>query len=121
MGLKDLNDAGVSKLLEDAASILRTRGLAKGVRINPENGNVDLVAALAIAAGAAEKDLISSASITDFQLIPVNEARFHACYEVLDSVLMEDPETWADHTDRTALDVAKLMSKTAWRLKAAII
>jgi hypothetical protein len=120
MGLKDLNDAGVSELLEDAANILKTRGLAKGLRINPENGNVDLVAALAIAAGAVEKDLLSSASITDFWLIPANEARFHASYEVLDAVLMEDPEEWADHPNRTASDVAKLMSKTAWRLKAAI-
>jgi hypothetical protein len=120
MGLKSLNNAGVSKLLEDASNILRQRGLAKGVRINPENGNVDLISSLALAAGAQEKDLISSVSTSDFSLIPANEVRFHASYEILDAVLMEDPEEWADKPEITVTDVAKLMSKTAWKLKIAI-
>lgn len=120
MSLKNLNNAGVSDLLEDAASLLRQRGLAKGVRINPEEGSIDLIAALALAAGAKEKELVSSVSISDFGLIPTNEARFMAAYDVLDAVLMWDPEEWADRPERTVLEVAKVMSKAAWRLKIAI-
>jgi len=116
MSLKNLNNAGVSDLLEDAASLLRQRGLAKGVRINPEDGSIDLIAALA----SKEKELISSVTISDFSLIPTNEARFMAAYDVLDAVLMWDPEGWADQPERTVLEVAKVMSKAAWRLKIAI-
>lgn len=121
MGLRRLSDAGVSELLESAAALLRQRGLAKGVRVNPEDGSIDLIAALAIAAGAKESDLLSSVSISDIKMVPVNEARFVASYDVLDAMLMEDPEEWADRADTTTLDVAKIMSKAAWRLRVAII
>jgi hypothetical protein len=120
MSLKKLNNAGVSNLLEDAATLLRNRGLAKGVRINPEDGSVDLIAALAIAAGATERDLMSSMAISDFQLIPVNEARFMASYDVLDAMLFQDPEEWADKQDVTVKEVAALMSMAAWKLRIAI-
>ena len=120
MSLKSLNSAGVSDLLEAAALLLRNRGLAKGVRINPEDGSVDLIAALAIAAGATEHDLMSSMAISDFRMIPVNEARFMASYDVLDAMLFEDPEEWADKQDVTVKEVAALMSMAAWRLKITI-
>lgn len=121
MGLKNLNDAGVSALLESAAQLIRQRGLAKGVRVNPEDGSVDLIAALALAAGAKEKDLMSSVGIMDFDVIPANQARFVAAYDTLDAFLMEDPEGWADGPQVSSKDVAKLMSKAAWRLKTAIV
>lgn len=120
MGLRDLNDAGVASLLEEAANLLRQRGLAKGLRVDPESGNIDLIAALAIAAGAKEKDLMSSVSISDISVVPVNEARFMASYDILDAILMEDPEEWADKPEVTVQQVAKLMSKAAWRLKIAV-
>lgn len=120
MSLKNLNDAGVSELLEQAANLLRQRGLAKGVRVNPEDGSIDLIAALAITAGAKEGDLMSSVTLSDFHLIPRNEARFVAAYDVLDAFLMEDPEEWSDRPERTLSEVTRLMSKAAWRLKVAI-
>jgi uncharacterized protein YciI len=53
-------------------------------------------------------------------MIPVNEARFMASYDVLDAMLFEDPEEWADKQDVTVKEVAALMSMAAWRLKIAI-
>lgn len=121
MGLKSLNEAGVSELLLNATALIRKRGLAKGLRVDPETGNIDLIAALAITAGAAEDELMSSVSLNDFRVIASNEAKFMAAYEVLDAFLMEDPEQWADHPQTTENQVCDLMVKAAWRLKIAII
>lgn len=121
MGLKNLNEAGVSELLLNAATLIGERGLAKGLRVDPETGNIDLIAALAITAGAAEGELMSSVSITDFRVTPASEAKFMVAYEVLDAVLMEDPEQWADRPETTQNEVCDLMFKAAWRLKIAII
>ena len=121
MSLRDLAENGVASLLDNAATILFDRGLAKGLRIDIVNGHVDLVAALALASGANEKELVSSVSITDFYLPEAKQAAFYAAFDVLDAILDEDPETWAEQEETQTYEVVKLFHIASERLQIAIV
>ena len=62
-----------------------------------------------------------SISVLDFKLIPANEVKFLAAYDVLDAMLMADPEQWADSLEVDTQQVARFMTQAAWRLKIAVI
>jgi hypothetical protein len=120
MGLRDLADSGVPDLLDAAAEIIGRHGLAKGLRYDPANQSVDLVGALAVAAGQKPDQLMSSVSLLDLGVPPVMEARLHLCMDVLDAFCPE-VETWADLPTVTSLDVQNLLRKAAMRLRIAVV
>jgi hypothetical protein len=120
MGLRDLADAGVADLLEKAADVLADRGLAKGVRLDPVDGSVDLVAALAIACGARPERLMSSVSVYDVEVPAAYEANLHAALDVLDAFTPE-PETWADLPSTSGSEVERLLRQAAMRLRIAVV
>lgn len=119
MGLRHLNDIGVSDLLDEATGVLERRGLAKGLRVNPQDGSVDLVAALAIACGVRQEHLMSSVGLWDFPIPPANQAKFYAAIDVLDA-LQAEPDAWADDPRVSVRDVQNLFSKAAIRLRSAV-
>jgi hypothetical protein len=120
MSLRDLAEAGVADLLDQAADVLAVRGLAKGVRVDPSDGSVDLVAALAIASGARLEALLSSVSAFDVQVPPCAEANLHAALDVLDALVLE-PETWADLPSTSGSEVERLLRQAAMRLRVAVV
>ena len=120
MGLRDYADAGVADLLEGAADVILERGLAKGIRLNPANGSVDLVAALALAGGADPKSLNSSRSMFDTGVSAVHEAALLVSVDVLEAELGIDLEEWSDSPRVGTREVAHLLRKTATRLRIAI-
>lgn len=120
MSLRELADAGVASLLEAAADVIAFRGMVKGIRYNPSDGSVDLVAALALASGAKPKKLISSVSLLDTGTPPAKEANLHAALDVLDA-LVPEVETWADSPDITTQDVESLLRDAAMRLRIAVV
>lgn len=120
MGLRDYADAGVADLLDGAAEVLAERGLAKGVRFDPADGSVDLVAALAIAAGAPVRHLLSSVSLLDTGVPAVAEARLHLALDVLDA-LRPEPEAWADLPATSGSEVERLLRQAAMRLRVAVV
>jgi hypothetical protein len=120
MGLRDLAEAGVADLLEQAADVLADRGLAKGVRFDPSDGSVDLVAALAVASGARPENLLSSVSTFDVQVPACAEANLHAAMDVLDALLPE-PEAWADLPSTSGSEVERLLRQAAMRLRVAVV
>lgn len=119
-GLKIYRDAGVDRVLLDAASLLRTRGLAKGLRIDPTSGSVDIVAALGLACGAKETELFNSVTNVDFRVAPAHEARYFMALEVLDAH-KRDFEMWADGTAVEVKEVVALLTESADRLQRAIV
>jgi hypothetical protein len=119
MGLREYADAGVPDLLERAADVLAERGLAKGLRYQPADGSVDLVAALALAAGARPSDVMSSVTLLDLGVPAVAEGPLHAALDVLDA-LCPEVEAWADAPDVTASDVERLLRQAAMRLRIAV-
>lgn len=120
MTLRELSNRGVPELLEGAALVIQQRGLAKGLRLDPTDGSVDLVAALAVAAGAKPHELINSVSTQDLPMHPVNEAKFHVALDVLDAIKPE-VERWADHPSTSAADVQRLLRQAAMRLRIAVV
>lgn len=121
MGLRDYADAGVADLLDGAASVIAERGFCKGVRLNPANGAVDLVAALAIAGGADPKGLTGSRNLLDTGIPSVNEAALCLSIDVLEAILGLDPEEWADSPLVGPSDVQRLLRQTATRLRIAVL
>lgn len=119
-GLKPFREAGVDHVLLRAASLLRTRGLAKGVRVDPSSGAVDVVAALALICGAKESDLLNSVTNVDFRIAPAYEARYFMALEVLDAY-HRDFELWADREDVKTAEVVSLLRESAERLRQAIV
>ena len=121
MRLRDYADAGVADLLDRAADVVAERGLCKGVRLNPANGAVDLIAALAIAGGADPKGITGSRSLTDTGIPSVNEAVLVLSVEVLDAILGADPEEWSDSPLVGPSEVQRLLRQAANRLRIAVL
>lgn len=119
-GLTTYREAGVDRVLLEAASILRSRGLAKGLRIDPTSGSVDLLAAVGIACGAKESELLNSVTNVDFRVAPAYEARYFMTLEVLNAH-KRNFEIWADGVDVEVKDVAALLTESAERLQRAIV
>lgn len=120
MSLKELAQLGLVQLFEKAEAVLDERGLAKGLRFNPTEGSVDLVASLAIAAGAKPKDLIASTTLLDTGLPDNKELLLHAAMDVLDA-LRNEPDAWADRPDVTVIEVQSLLREAAMLLRVAVI
>lgn len=121
MGLRDYADAGVPDLLEGAADVIVERGFCKGVRLNPANGSVDLVAALAIAGGADPRVLTGSRTLLDTGIPSINEALLCLSVEVLEAILGVDPEEWSDSPVVGPREVERLLRQTATRLRIAVL
>ena len=120
MGLKIFKDAGVHDLMRETALLISKRGLAKGVRIDPTNGSVDLIAAVALCCGAKENELLNSITIVDFTIPQANEVKFFMAMEALDAS-RPDFDIWADRPDVSIDDVIKLLEDSAGRLSTAIV
>ena len=120
MSLREYADAGVADLLERAADVMAERGLTKGVRLNPANGAVDIISALALAGGADPKHLIGSRSLFDTGIPAVREAALLIAVDVLEATLMADPEEWSDSPRVGPREVERLLRQTATRLRIAI-
>lgn len=120
MSLRDYAEAGVADLLDGAADVLAERGLAKGIRLNPANGSVDLIAALAIAAGADPKNVNGSYTFFDTGVPSVKEGILLVAIDVLEAILMADPEEWADSPGVRPHDVERVLRQAATRLRIAI-
>jgi hypothetical protein len=120
MSFSECRKLGVPKLLEKTANIIKQRGLAKGLRVDPHNGAVDLIAALAIAAGAKPQNLLSSVSILDIEIPAANEAVFFAAIDVLDA-LRPEPDTWADDPSISAIEVQNFLIEASMLIKPSSI
>jgi hypothetical protein len=119
-GLKFYRLHGVDKLLHATADLLQSKGLAKGLRIDPATGAIDIIAALAICCGATETELVSSVSTVDFSVATANEAKYFMALDVLNACHPEF-EDWADSSDVTLSDVTNFLTKSAERLERAIV
>lgn len=120
IGLRAYRQVGVDELLIDAAQLIKSRGLAKGVRISSDTEAIDVIAALGICCGAKKSDLLTSVTAVDFPIASANETKYFMALEVLDA-RKPDYETWADHPDVTATQVAKFLLQAAEHLQRAVV
>ena len=119
MTLLDLRKVDAGSVLRDAARVMQQFGLAKGMRVNPNDGSVDLLAALAIALGAKKNDLHESTEVVDIPVPDVNRVKLLLIYDYLDSIV-EDPDIWADDDGVTLEDVVRLFRDAATRVEISI-
>lgn len=120
MGLLELQEAGVAEVLEQGSDVIADRGLAKGLRIDPRTNSVDPVAALALGVGASVDTVRNSCSIQDLGVPAIREAAIVLAVDLLEAMLNQPLEEWADGIEVKASDVQKLFLKMATRIRIAI-
>ena len=117
----DLANSGAVEVLRESISVLRKRGWVQGVTRDLETGSVDLLGAIAIAAGAP---IMQVDDRPDLLLSAVPEARQAAAmvaWEALEWACDEDdPVAWQDFGGRRLEDVVKVINKAADRLQIAV-
>lgn len=101
-------DHSASVLLDEAANIIRSRGWTQGIAVDPRTKKVDILGAVAIAAGCRESKIFEDGFPLLAAPLTSRVAALRA-WEVLDSQLMEDPLTWNDRQGRSSEEVLSLL------------
>ena len=105
-------------ILREARAVIERRGWARGVSWDPRTGRVDILGAVAVAAGCSPKETLTS----PFPLAHAPIARrvgALTAWEALDATLDEDPVEWNDALERTEQQVAHLLISVATILEAS--
>lgn len=120
MGLKDLNDIGITDLLLNARIILLERGHTKGVTLHPDSGKVDIRGALLLAAGAKPRNV--QGFVTTPEEAKVATYWIPKIYETIDllEAFYGDIEEWNDNPATTEQHIADALQTVANKLRIAI-
>lgn len=113
-------DSGAPEVLRGAIKVLRDRGWTQGATRDLQTGEVDILGAVAIAAGAKIADVDDR---PDLLTVSVPEARRAAAliaWEALEWACDADPVEWQDSGSRRIHDVVGVLNKAAERLTIAI-
>lgn len=119
MSLADLADTGAIKVLRDAQRIISQRGWTQEVTRDLTTGEVDLLGAIALAAGAPVGAVDDR---PDLLATSVPEARRPAAYvawEALEYVVGGDPLEWQDAQGKSFQDAFRMLGKAAEHLAVA--
>jgi len=102
----DLLHLGVNQLFKDAATIVKERGLAKGITYDPKTGSLDIYGAVLMAAGAKPRRLCNGSVRPEEVGIPIfRHAQVEAAFDLLEK-LIGDIDEWNDSASTD--DVRKL-------------
>lgn len=118
--LGQLAKTGAAQLLRSAADIIKDRHLAKGVTRDIGSGRVDILGAIALAAGAKVKDIDDRPDLLTSSVPPANRAAAAIAWEALEWACGDDPTAWQDRVDNEN-DVILMFLIAASRLEIALI
>lgn len=117
--LGDLADTGAPEVLRKAREILGQRGWSQGVTRDFVTGEVDLIGAVALAAGSKVSDVDDRPDLLQTSVPEANRPAAYVAWETLEWVVGEDPLVWQDSQNRTIFDMFKALSRAAEHLEIA--
>lgn len=103
-------------ILRKAAVVLLERGWTQGAVLDPKSGGVDVLGAIALAAGVRVKCLLDDDVLATVPRAVVPGALF--AVEALDAYLDQYPVAWNDAADRRAEQVRQTLNGVADLLDA---
>jgi hypothetical protein len=115
--LGDLADTGAPQVLRKAREILGQRGWSQGITRDYVTGEVDLIGAIALAAGAKVSDVDDRPDLLQTSVPEANRPAAYVAWETLEWVVETDPLEWQDSQNRTIFDIFKVLTKAAERLE----
>lgn len=106
-------------ILHTAVTILTEHGWTQGITRDPMTGAVDVLGAIALAAGIPPKKIapLGSDAILDTAPVARRPGAFYA-WEALDAHLDRNPQVWNDHADTTVTIVQQVLTRVADALDA---
>jgi hypothetical protein len=113
-------DAGANSVLRRAVEVLVDRGWVQGATRDPRTGRVDVLGAVAIAAGAKIKDVDDRPDLLTTSVPIARRAVALAAWEALSWAVDADPMAWQDHNERTRAEVVAALNRAAIRLEIAV-
>jgi hypothetical protein len=118
--LGQMADTGAGQLLRDAVVTLRERGWTQGATRQPRSGAVDVLGALAIAAGALIRDVDDRSDLLTTSVPIARRAAALVAWEALTWAVEDDPVHWQDMAGRQLDEVVKALERAALRLEIAV-
>ena len=118
--LGKMADSGAPEVLRGAVRVLRDRGWTQGATRDLETGEVDVLGAVAIAAGAKVSDVDDRPDLLTSSVPEARRAAALVAWEVLEWAVDGDPVEWQDKGGRRLDDVVKVLNKAAERLTMAV-
>ena len=120
LSLGDLANTGAPEVLRKAREILGTRGWTQGITRDYVTGEVDLLGAVALAAGAKVSDVDDRPDLLQTSVPEARRPAAFVAWETLGWVVDGDPLEWQDSQDRTIFDLFKVLNTAAERLEISI-
>lgn len=118
--LGNLADSGAVKVLRDSIIVLRKRGWSQGATRDLETGAVDVLGAIAIAAGAPIMQVDDRPDLLMTSVPHAMRAAALIAWETLEWACEDDPVEWQDRGTRRLEEVVKTINKAADRLDIAV-
>lgn len=116
--LGQMANTGAASVLNKAADTLLRRGWVKGVTRDIQSGRLDVLGAIAYAAGAKIKDIGDSHDLLTSAVPRANRAAALIAWEALMWVCEDDPLRWQDCHELD--DVLRALRFAATRLEIAV-
>lgn len=120
MRLSDLAATGAPTVLRKALVVLEQRGWIQGVTRDPSSGRVDLLGAIAIAAGAPIGLVTEQPDLLQVAVPEAMRPAAYVAWEALEWAVDDDPVAWQDKSERTYSEVLRAIVRAADRLEIAV-
>jgi len=120
MRLSDLAATGAPAVLRKALVVLEQRGWIQGVTRDPSSGRVDLLGAIAIAAGAPIGSVTEQPDLLQAVVPEAMRPAAYVAWEALEWAVDDDPVAWQDQSERTYSEVMRAIVRAADRLEIAV-
>lgn len=118
--LGDLADSGAIEILRNAVQVLRNRGWSQGATRDLETGAVDVLGAIAIAAGAPIMQVDDRPDLLTSSVPEARRAAALVAWEALEWACDDEPVEWQDRGQRRLEDVVRALNKAADRLDISV-
>jgi hypothetical protein len=118
--LGEMAESGAIEVLRKAVAVLGERGWTQGVTRDLHTGEVDILGAVALAAGARVSEVDDRPDLLTTSVPPARRAAALIAWETLEWAVDGDPVLWQDSGQRRFHDVARVIQKAADRLAIAI-
>lgn len=113
-------DTGAPEILRGAIKVLRDRGWSKGATRDLETGEVDVLGAIAIAAGAKISNVYDRPDLLLAAVPPARCASALIAWEALEWAIDGEPVEWQDKGSTRISDVVAALTKAADRLSISV-
>lgn len=118
--LGKMAESGAPEVLRGAIRVLRDRGWTQGATRDLETGEVDILGAVAISAGAKVSDVDDRPDLLTTSVPLARRAAALIAWETLEWAVDGDPVEWQDKGGRRIDEIVRALTKSAERLTMAV-